>query len=203
MSSRVRWWPIGLILGLAVGWLGYVWQVSDAIRQMRILNTIATAFAVLLFGLLWLVFASGLARRTRLRGLAVVVLLLGVMAALFRVRGVSGDFVPILAPRWERPSVTALPSVVPATPAPSVALKAAPAAEGPKDAAGVASALSARVPPARRPRATTRSSSGPSATGSCGASAWRGIGRPARRAWSGGGRSVRAGRRSLWRGARR
>ncbi len=59
----------------------------------------ATAVMVILL-LLWFLLASGLPWKTRSVGLGLVASAVGLVAALFRIEGVSGDLVPILAFRW-------------------------------------------------------------------------------------------------------
>jgi outer membrane protein assembly factor BamB len=130
VSRRVRSWPLVILLGLAAPWLGYVWLLDDSMRQFRVLKTIATAAAVVILALVWLLALSGLPRRARLVGLATVVATAAMAAALFRVRGVTGDFVPMLSPRWERPSVESLPPRAARTTIP--AREGVPATEAPE-----------------------------------------------------------------------
>ena len=62
---RPRLWPAYLVLALAGLWLARVWLVGEAIRQQRMIGTIATGVLALLALLLWLAFLSRLPRRTR------------------------------------------------------------------------------------------------------------------------------------------
>jgi outer membrane protein assembly factor BamB len=102
--GRVRVWPALVIVGLGLLWLGRVWFLSDVIRQEKVIRTIATTGGVLILLLLWLLLLSRLPGRVRLGGLMGFLLLAGGSAALFRVRGVTGDLVPILESRLERPA---------------------------------------------------------------------------------------------------
>ena len=126
---RARWWPAVIILVLGALSLAQAWLLGDTIRQYRVVQTIQTTILVVLALLGWLLFASRLARRVRLGGLAAVLLALGLLAALFRVQGLSGDLVPILKARWSpreesAPTPMALAPTVPpraTPPAPRVA----------------------------------------------------------------------------------
>jgi hypothetical protein len=63
--------------------------------------------------LAWFLLASGLRWKTRLLGLGFVVAVVSLGVALFRIEGVSGDLMPILAFRWSvRPGSTSTPPVV-------------------------------------------------------------------------------------------
>jgi len=98
--QSVRWWPAGVILGGGLLWLSNVWFVGDQIRQLRVMHTFGTIVIVFLLLLLWWMLLSRLRWRTRLVGLGVVVIILSLFATVFRVRGVTGDLVPILSFRW-------------------------------------------------------------------------------------------------------
>jgi outer membrane protein assembly factor BamB len=112
------------MLAAAGLWLAYTWTLSDAIRQWRMVRTMST-LVLLGAGLtLWLAFLSRLPARVRWRGAAAVVLVALAFAALFRTRGVTGDLVPVLEPRWARPA--ALPSAASVANAPATAPSALP-----------------------------------------------------------------------------
>ena len=88
--------------------LGYVWFVSDLMRQVQVMASIGLLMicGVLLF--VWFVFLSGAPRKARL-GVAATVALIGIAAAgLFRVRGVTGDLMPIVEYRFAAPRVLPL-----------------------------------------------------------------------------------------------
>ncbi len=160
-------WPAVLVLLLGALFILKTWLTGDAIRQERILQTIATVALVLLALVVWLLFLSRLARRVRFTALAVVLGLVALTAALVRVRGVTGDLRPIVELRFARPAPLpalppasqplALPTAAPATPAPVAASTPVPAA-----AAAPAPATSAPSVAARRrvlpavPRADAR-----------------------------------------------
>ncbi len=145
---RPRLWPAYLVLALAGLWLARVWLVGEAIRQQRMIGTIATGVLALLALLLWLAFLSRLPRRTRLRGVAVALGVLLLLPVFFRIRGVTGDLRPIVEPRFGRPAGADLPPLPPAIAAapdamPQPAGSAAPRGTGSEARANAASATSA------------------------------------------------------------
>jgi hypothetical protein len=36
--GKLRWWPAALIVGLGLSWLGWLWLVSDVIRQQKVVG---------------------------------------------------------------------------------------------------------------------------------------------------------------------
>jgi outer membrane protein assembly factor BamB len=96
----LRWWPVALIAVLIGGLVVWTWTAEGPIRQMRVLQTISILFLGVVLLVLWLLLLSRLPWRVRLAGFAAVVALGFLLGALFRIRGVSGDFVPILEWRW-------------------------------------------------------------------------------------------------------
>ena len=84
---RARLWPAYLVLALAGLWLARLWLTGEAIRQQRMLGTIATGVLVLIALLVWLAFFSRLPRRTRLRGVALALGVLALAPVFFRIRG--------------------------------------------------------------------------------------------------------------------
>jgi outer membrane protein assembly factor BamB len=133
---RPRLWPALLVLALAAAWLAYTWTAGDAIRQWRMVRTWATLAATALALTAWLALFSRLSARVRWTGVALVAAAALALAASFRTRGVTGDLVPVLEPRWSRP----------ATPVPIARASAAPLA--PASSPPEASAPSARTAPA-------------------------------------------------------
>jgi outer membrane protein assembly factor BamB len=123
-----------VILLLGAASLGHTWFLKDADRQYRVLQTVQTTALVVLALLLWLLFASRLPRRVRLAALGVVVALAVLGKALFRIRGVTGDVVPILEPRWTKDDAPPLPGPRPEDQAP--APPAAAAEPAPREEAG-------------------------------------------------------------------
>ncbi len=95
--------------------LAYVWFAGDSIRQVRVILTLLTLVLTVAALLAWFVFGSGAPRKTRFRVAAGVTIALGIFSTVFRIRGVTGDLVPILEYRFAGPR--ALPEA--RTPPPS------------------------------------------------------------------------------------
>ncbi len=156
--TRPRLWPAALVLLLGGLWIARIWLTGDAIRQFRIIGTIATTLLVTILLVVWLVFFSRLSRRTRLAGAAVAIALFALMPALFRIRGVTGDLRPIVEPRFG--SAAPLPEPPPPAPAaqPTPAVAAAPSASVPTTASAAAPGPSGTPPAA--PLASAAASAG-------------------------------------------
>jgi outer membrane protein assembly factor BamB len=107
----IRWWPAGLVLLCAAVAILWAWFLHDTWRQQRVQLTAQIVGATGLLLLIWVFTFSRMSRSTRLGILGgfVTVLLLG--AALFHVRGVTGDLLPILEWRWK--STSAPPAIEP------------------------------------------------------------------------------------------
>ena len=96
----IRWWPAVALTGLASVLLAAVWLREAVDQQRQVVTTLVVGIFFALGLILWLVFFSRL--RPRLRG----GIALGSLAAtllfftFFRVQGVSGNFIPILSPRF-------------------------------------------------------------------------------------------------------
>ncbi|MDB6038865.1 MAG: hypothetical protein JWM99_2706 [Verrucomicrobiales bacterium] len=106
----VRWWPAGFILGLAIA-------VEMAIRlwpktsfQQKNIATAQVVVVSLFLEIGWVLFLSRLRWVVRLAVFGVVVGVIGLVAGLFRIRGVTGDLLPILEVRWKQPRTLVLPA---------------------------------------------------------------------------------------------
>lgn len=112
----IRWWPVVVILSLAVVLLLVTWSNDNLQRQDRFLRTILVGIlsAGLLLG--WVLFLSRMAWRIRLVIFGGVVLLAIVAKWAFVIRGVSGDLIPIIGLRGQSKESQALATtpVVPA-----------------------------------------------------------------------------------------
>lgn len=96
-----RWWPPLLAAVAAAGWLAYTWTAHDLIRQARMVRTGVTLGLLLVALTLWLALTLR-SRRARWVTVAAAGLLVAGFAAFFRTRGVTGDLVPVIEPRWTR-----------------------------------------------------------------------------------------------------
>ena len=98
-----RWWPAVVILALAAARWGHIWFVQDVDRQAKNLHTAILVIATTALLLLWVLLFSRLPRTFRLLILGGVVGIFGFSAALFEIRGVTGDLVPVVEWRWQSP----------------------------------------------------------------------------------------------------
>ena len=115
---KPRLWPAILIVALAFAWIAKVSYTGNASGQERTMQTGAVVIVAGALLTLWLVLLSRLPWRVRLVGLAGVALAGGVFGALFRIRGVTGDLVPVFESRWagRSDSMPPLPSAPKAGP---------------------------------------------------------------------------------------
>lgn len=121
---RLRWWPVWLILGLAGAGLVGVWLTTGHNHQERNLKTIGLGALTLVLLLLWGLTISRLPGRVRWGILGGCLGLSLATACLVRVRGVTGDLIPLLEWRWRStgpPVLAAKPERAP--PSPTLALE--------------------------------------------------------------------------------
>jgi outer membrane protein assembly factor BamB len=108
-SRPIRWWPALLILLVATSALIWVRFLQDVVNHQN--QNIQTAQVVVItLGalLLWCLFFSRLRWKLRFLVLGGVVVTICVTALLFRIRGVTGDLIPLLDWRWKKPSSSTL-----------------------------------------------------------------------------------------------
>lgn len=97
----IRWRGAVLIVAAAAAALAWIWLTGeDADNQGRVHLTGGIIVATALLLALWLFFLSGFSRAARRRIGAAAALLLALAAVSVRVRGVTGDLVPIFEWRW-------------------------------------------------------------------------------------------------------
>lgn len=101
----VRWWPALLILLGASGVLLWNWLVREAQRQDRYLASGAILIATVVLLLVWVTFLSRLRAALRSTVLALALLTAIAVPVLFRITGVTGDLLPIVEWRWQKPEV--------------------------------------------------------------------------------------------------
>jgi len=96
-----RWWPAAAIAIAAVLCLVWVWWFGgERDRQTRVLLTAPISLGTFLMLGLWLMFFSRLPWRIRLRAVGACLSIVTLAVATLRIRGVTGDFVPVLEWRW-------------------------------------------------------------------------------------------------------
>ena len=154
---KPRLWPATVIAALAALALALTWGARDLEGQRRTMQTGGTLIVAWLALLVWLLLFSRLSRRARLVGSVVALSAVVAFAALFRIRGVSGDFVPIFESRFARrpPLASVQPAVPVSTPPPTTPARGPDAETAPATAASPLTA--AQAPVAEKP-ATGRAS---------------------------------------------
>ncbi len=108
-NPRPRWWPALAIAGLIIFAVIYIWTAEFSSRQMQVQWTLQSVVLAIVLLLVWLLFFSRLRWKVRLISAGAVILMLGLIPALFRMRGVSGDILPLLEWRWAKHTVETLP----------------------------------------------------------------------------------------------
>lgn len=116
-SKPVRWWPAIAIVALAAIAWGAVWFRDFDSHQDRIMMMILVGVLTTFLLVLWLVFLSRIPWKHRFMWLAILLLAAFGATRLVRVRGVSGDVLPLLEWSWsaggDLPEVSVLGNVVP------------------------------------------------------------------------------------------
>jgi len=105
MQNKIRWWPLGLIITLNICATTLIWQFPEDVRQFRIFKTIAVETLTLLLLFVWILFISRIKKKTRWQIAGILCLALLICATFFKVKEVSGDFMPILQFRWTSTAV--------------------------------------------------------------------------------------------------
>ncbi|MCE2394912.1 PQQ-like beta-propeller repeat protein [Candidatus Poribacteria bacterium] len=114
-QSRIRWLPVVIIVALAILAIILLWSVDAPHRQSRVLHTVLVLMLSFLLMLLWLLFFSRLRWKVRLLAFGAVVLIILLSTMLFRVKGFSGDLVPLLEWRWGEKAAESLMGNAPTT----------------------------------------------------------------------------------------
>jgi outer membrane protein assembly factor BamB len=147
--DRPRLWPAALVLALLGAALARIWLFGDRVRQYQVMPTIAACVLAALLLVVWLAFFSRFPRRVRMGALAAALVAVVSAVSLLRIRGVTGDLVPILTPRFATPA-TPPPAfvVVPETALPERVdpVRAAPPGEPATHAPAARPARAARRP---------------------------------------------------------
>jgi len=113
--QSVRWWPALFVLAAATVAIVWVrWQTDWSFQKRNLTTASVGLVAVGLLGLWWTLFSRARAR-LRLGVIFVAIGLIALCAGLFRIRGVSGDLVPILEFRWAQRASIETPPFAPAT----------------------------------------------------------------------------------------
>lgn len=102
LPRPIRWWPAIVMGALALGTICWVRAHTDWPFQKRNLETAKAVIIATGLLLIWWTFFSRARWRLRLGVLASFFLLVAAVPALFRIRGVSGDLLPIFEFRWAK-----------------------------------------------------------------------------------------------------
>jgi 4-amino-4-deoxy-L-arabinose transferase-like glycosyltransferase len=155
-----RLWPAALTLLLGALWIAKTWLTGDAIRQWRVVETMVTVVVVLDALVVWLALFSRLPRRPRLRGVAITLGSLALIAFLFRIRGVTGDLRPIVEPRFGRSAALPEPAPRAEPPAPTSA-DPSTGRDAPRPTAASLAVESSAAGPSTRPSPTAPAAAAP------------------------------------------
>jgi outer membrane protein assembly factor BamB len=101
---RIRWWPALVIAFLAALAILYVRGFRENSHQERNLQTLTITVVAFVLLLTWVALLSRMRWRLRCLVLGGVFAVIGSLAAMFEIRGVTGDLLPILGFRWKRPA---------------------------------------------------------------------------------------------------
>ena len=99
-SKGIRWWPLGVIAGLAIIAAMVVWLPDAPNRQNQVQQTFLIIFGTVLLTILWLMFFSRMRWIMRFLALGVIIALGYASTFLIKIKGVSGDLIPVLQWRW-------------------------------------------------------------------------------------------------------
>ncbi len=106
----IAWWPAAVLLGFVSVTLALTLLDSSRSFQQRNLTFLAITIGYTPLFLIWWGILSDAPRSWRLGGVLSAFTLVALIAASFRVTGVSGDLRPILESRWK-----STPSIAPIT----------------------------------------------------------------------------------------
>ena len=105
-QKPIRWWPLSVILSLAVLGIIVIWIVEAGHRQDKVFWIIMVVILTTFLGVLWLLGFSRLRWRLKLITLAIVALCVFLSTTLFQFKGFSGDLIPIFEWRWQENPTT-------------------------------------------------------------------------------------------------
>ena len=106
--SRIRWLPAAIIIALTILAIVLLWSIDAPHRQWRVFHTILVSMLSFLLMLVWLLLFSRLRWKVRLLAFGTIVLILFLSTALLRVKGFSGDLLPLLEWRWTEKAAESL-----------------------------------------------------------------------------------------------
>jgi outer membrane protein assembly factor BamB len=101
-NKKVRWWPAVMIVLGACATIAWLRWIDEDSHQHRNINVAKSCLGAILLLLGWCLFFSRLPWRARFMVLGCFVAVVAGGGALFHIRGVTGDLLPILEWRWHR-----------------------------------------------------------------------------------------------------
>jgi hypothetical protein len=105
-QKPIRWWPLSVILSLALLGIIVIWILEAGHRQDKVVWTTMVVILTALLGTLWLLCFSRLRWRIRLLAVTIVLLCVVLSTNLFQFKGFSGDLTPIFEWRWQEKPTT-------------------------------------------------------------------------------------------------
>ena len=103
-SKGARWWLLIAIVAVTILASIWIWISDAGQRQEKVFQAVLVGMVSLLLVLGWLLLFSRLKWRIRIISLVVIVVAISLSIASLRVRGFTGDLVPILEWRWSKTS---------------------------------------------------------------------------------------------------
>lgn len=100
-AKPIRWWPLFVVIALAILGILVTWVSDAGHRQDKIFLTTTIFIATIVLGVLWLLFLSQMRRQIKFLACAAILLVVFLSASLFQFKGFSGDLVPIFEWRWQ------------------------------------------------------------------------------------------------------
>lgn len=104
-SRPIRWWPAIGILVLTFGFIAVTQSLEELPFQLRNMRSMGACIIAYVLLLIWWLAFSRARWKLRLGAFVCFHALLGAGAAAFRIKGVSGDLIPIFEPRWVKAPV--------------------------------------------------------------------------------------------------
>jgi outer membrane protein assembly factor BamB len=101
-DQKIRWWPALLILMAGAGAWAWIWFFQEIWQQEKNIRSSIAGFVTFVLLLLWLLFLSRLRWKIRFAAFGAIVGIIVLMVGLFRIRGVTGDLLPVLEWRWRQ-----------------------------------------------------------------------------------------------------
>ncbi|MDE0504826.1 MAG: hypothetical protein OXI86_12165, partial [Candidatus Poribacteria bacterium] len=101
-SKGTRWWLLIAIIAIVALASIWIWISDAGQRQEKVFQAVLLAIISLFLIICWLLIFSRLKWRIRIIALGGIALAILLSIALVRVRGFTGDLVPILDWRWSK-----------------------------------------------------------------------------------------------------